>query len=224
MEKKAIELKNATKKLKKRFILNNFNLTIMENEKIAFVGLNGSGKTTLAEILLKLRKLDQGKLIYHRQLKKNAVFQESSFNSILNLQELVFFYYSLHKIKVNKQQVNLLFKQYNLEEKNKAKFKDLSGGEKQKFKLLIALINNPEFLLLDEITNNLDIRWQNSIINFLKNKVLNKPTTLILISHNLEEIKNLTTKILFFEKDKNPRFISYSEFLTFFNKMVEFGN
>ena len=222
MEKIVIELKNATKKNKKNFIFKNFNFRIQENDHIAFVGLNGSGKTTLAEIILKLRKLNQGKIIYYSTFKKNAVFQESSFNSILNLEELVFFYHSLHKIKINKIKVNQLFRDYNLENKNKSKFKNLSGGEKQKFKLLIALINNPNLLILDEITNNLDFQWKTSIINFLQKRVLNKPTTLILISHNKEEITNLTTKILYFQKNENPKFISLPQFLSFQKKMTSF--
>ncbi|WP_339035025.1 AAA family ATPase [Spiroplasma endosymbiont of Cantharis rufa] len=83
------------------------------------------------------------------------------------------------------------------------KFKKISAGQQQKFKFLIALLNKPNFLVLDEISTSLDYKWRIKIIDIIYNYVYqNNEINLLLVSHNPEEVAKICNRVIFLEKGK----------------------
>ncbi len=203
-----ISIQNAYKKFGSKILLEGFHLEINKGDFISFVGLNGTGKTTLAEIILGIKKLDKGDvLFYKKNIKKGAVFQESNFNSILNIQENINFFKKIYGLKkFNSEQ---MLTQFNLLSEKKTKYRNLSAGQKQKFKLLIALMHNPDLVILDEISTSLDYVWKKKIIYLIKNYHNHNNSTIILVSHNFDEIAELSSKVYYFAEGRNPKKIIF---------------
>ncbi|ASP28650.1 ABC transporter ATP-binding protein [Spiroplasma corruscae] len=190
-----IKVSDMSKKYGKKTILKSIDLKIKEGERIAIMGLNGSGKTTLGELILKVIKPSSGTIKYkNEKIKRNATFQDGSFDSELNLYQLIKFY--SYAFGVKKDLYHLL-KDFELDKVAKYKFSKLSGGQKQKFKFLITLINEPSLLLLDELTTSLDYIWRNKIVELVQKYINEKKCTLILVSHDIEEVSSLCDRVLF---------------------------
>ncbi|AKX34097.1 ABC transporter ATP-binding protein [Spiroplasma litorale] len=189
-----IKVSNVFKNYSKKIVLKNINLEIKKGEKIAIMGLNGSGKTTLAEIILKIFSPSSGEVVYEdKNISKNATFQDINFDGELNLKQLVNFYCGAFKVKVNTSEY---FKKFDLENETKQKYLKLSGGQKQKFKFLITLLNNPKLLLLDELTTSLDYLWRHKIVLLIKDYIIKNDCTLIMVSHDIEEVSQLCDRVL----------------------------
>ncbi|PPE04172.1 ATP-binding cassette domain-containing protein [Williamsoniiplasma lucivorax] len=212
-----ISLINVKYFYKKRRVLNISKLKIEDNEKIAIMGLNGSGKTTLVELILGLKARYKGNFICDKQYIWNAVFQESSFNSDSSLKEIFYLYCKLYKVNKNHQEY---FKEFQLTEVENNNFKKLSGGQQQKFKFLIALLNQPNFLVLDEISTSLDYEWRVKIIDIIHNYTSIHPEiNVLLISHNPEEIAKICERVIVL---KNGEIIQDIELVgTYQNKLKQ---
>lgn len=89
---------------------------------------------------------------------------------------------------------------FKLKELYKQKVNTLSGGQRQRVNLFVSLFNKPDIYIGDEITTGLDIESQLEMINLLKQEIKDKGMTLILVSHNLNEIKELCERIIFIDK------------------------
>ncbi|WP_303662094.1 ATP-binding cassette domain-containing protein [Williamsoniiplasma luminosum] len=193
-----INLTNVQYSYKKKKVLDVKELIINDGEKIAIMGLNGSGKTTLVELILNLRSKYKGTFKCDTDYIYNAVFQESSFHADISIKDIFYLYCKLYKIERNHDEY---FKNFQLLEVENNQFKKISGGQQQKFKFLIALLNDPNFLVLDEISTSLDYEWRVKIIDIIYEYVFqNKNITLLLVSHNPEEIAKICERILILEK------------------------
>lgn len=95
-----------------------------------------------------------------------------------------------------------MVKIFKLDELYKQKVTSLSGGQRQRVNLFVSLFNKPEIYIGDEITTGLDVEAQLEIIDLLKKEIKDKGMTLILVSHNLDEIKQLCDRIIFLDKGK----------------------
>ena len=172
MQEVLISAKNIEKKFNKNIILKDVSLDINKGEVIALVGPNGSGKTTLINILLGILKADKGELkINIEDYKKHIGLQLQSIESILN--------------------------KYNLNPKTPAI--KLSGGEQKKLAIMIATMQNPDLLIFDEPTASLDPRERYNIKNMILELAKNNKTILF-TSHDLEEVEDIASKIVFLYK------------------------
>ncbi len=105
------------------------------------------------------------------------------------------------KWKIEKaKEVDFLVEIFELKQVLKQKVNSLSGGEKQRLNVLLAILNKPQVLILDEISTGLDIKAQEALINFIGNYCEENGTTLIIISHIIFEIETLTDKIFLLEE------------------------
>lgn len=207
-----VKVENLTVKFGKLLVLDSVNFFIETGDKAAIIGRNGSGKTTFVETLMGLNKFSNGSIEISKETNHNlkSVFQDVDYDQELNLLELLYFYSRFSNKKLDKQ----LLEKYELKHVAKKRFKSLSGGEKQKFKLLLCLEFNPSFLILDEISTSLDFQWRVNIVKQIKYYLNKNPnTTLILVSHDPEEIKSLCNKF-FLIKDK--KITSIADIDTFF--------
>ena len=183
MGSKIVELHNVSKKFEKKTILENFSFNFKKGERIGIIGKNGTGKSTFLNILTQTMPPDSGKVItgdtikigYYTQSGINPKPEQKVIDIIKEFGE----YIPLAKgrtISAGQLLERFLFdrkKQYDFVEK-------LSGGELKRLYLCTVLIQNPNFLILDEPTNDLDIVTLNVLESFL----LDYPGCLIVVSHD----------------------------------------
>lgn len=183
MGSKVVELHNVTKKFKEKTILQNFDYNFNRGERIGIIGKNGTGKSTFLNILTQTLPPDSGKVVvgdtikigYYTQSGINPKPEQKVIDVIKEYGE----YIPLAKgrtISAAQLLERFLFdrkKQYDYVEK-------LSGGELKRLYLCTVLIQNPNFLILDEPTNDLDIVTLNVLESFL----LDYPGCLVVVSHD----------------------------------------
>lgn len=203
-----ISIKNLSVSFGKKVILNDVNIEIFNGDRVAIIGRNGSGKTTFIETIMGLNHHSKGSINISSDLKikMKTVFQDIDYDSELTLSELIYFYSKLANRKEgfskNHLDVNVLNK-YDLFHLKNKKFRHLSGGEKQKFKLLLCMEFEPELVILDELTTSLDYQWRSDITKNIKDYFdKHQNGILILVSHDPNEIKLLCNKYFLVNNQK----------------------
>ncbi|HEY9184444.1 MAG TPA: ABC-F family ATP-binding cassette domain-containing protein [Salegentibacter sp.] len=180
---KMVELHNISKSYEEKELLKNFNYSFKKGERIGIIGKNGTGKSTFLNILTGAIKPDTGKVVIGETIKfgyyTQAGIEVKPGQKVIEVIREFGDYIPLKKGRqISAQQLleRFLFdrkKQYDFVEK-------LSGGEKKRLYLCTVLIQNPNFLILDEPTNDLDIVTLNVLENFL----LDFPGCLLVVSHD----------------------------------------
>ncbi|MCM8809191.1 MAG: ATP-binding cassette domain-containing protein [Candidatus Omnitrophica bacterium] len=191
--------------------LKNINLEILKGEILGLVGESGSGKTTLGKIIIRLVEPDRGKIIYRdiditnlpekklRKYRKNfqIIFQDpyKSLNPRIPCGLTVMEGIIGNKKEKYEKAVELL----NLVGIKKERFYDyphqFSGGERQRIAIARALSTNPEFIVCDEPTSNLDVSIQGQILNLFIELKEKFNLTYLFITHNLKIIKFLADRV-----------------------------
>ncbi|MFV0541568.1 MAG: ABC-F family ATP-binding cassette domain-containing protein [Aestuariibaculum sp.] len=180
---KIVEFHNVSKTFGERLILNKFSYTFQKSERIGIIGKNGTGKTTFLNILTQTMQPDSGKIIIGDTVKfgyytQNGIAIKPE-QKVIDVVKEFGDYIPLKKGRqISAQQLleRFLFsrkKQYDFVEK-------LSGGERKRLYLCTVLIQNPNFLILDEPTNDLDIVTLNVLESFL----MDFPGCVIVVSHD----------------------------------------
>ena len=207
------------KKISKIFIsgkaktnaLTDISINIKPGEFIALVGPSGSGKTTLLNIIgglitpnkgqvlidkKKISKKSDKKLSEYRNQKVGFIFQEFHLEPLLSVKDNILLptFFTHNKKSKERQALNLI-KEVELTDKTNSQIKDLSGGQKQRVAIARALINNPEIILADEPTGNLDTKTGKTILSLLKKLHKQHKTTLIIATHD-QEIAKAANKII----------------------------
>lgn len=180
---KMIEMHGVNKSYGDIDILKNFDYVFQRNERIGIIGKNGTGKSTFLNMLTSNIKPDSGKIICGETLKfgyytqKGITYKEGQ--KVIDVIREYGDYIPLKKgKKISAQQ---LLERFLFDRKKQYDFVDkLSGGERKRLYLCIVLIQNPNFLILDEPTNDLDIVTLNVLESFL----LDFPGCLIVVSHD----------------------------------------
>ena len=180
---KMIEMHKVSKAFKDTVVLDQFDYNFQRNDRIGIIGKNGTGKSTLLNLLTNSIQPDTGKIIRGETLKFGYYTQGgikiSEGQKVIEVIQEFGEYIPLKKgKKISAQQLleRFLFdrkKQYDFVEK-------LSGGERKRLYLCTVLIQNPNFLILDEPTNDLDIITLNVLESFL----LDFPGCLLVVSHD----------------------------------------
>ena len=180
---KILEFHNVTKAFKDKSILDGFDYTFKKGERVGIIGKNGTGKTTFLNILTETAQPDSGKVIKGDTIKfgyytQNGITIKPEQKVIDVIREFGDYIPLKKGRQISAQQLleRFLFsrkKQYDFVEK-------LSGGERKRLYLCTVLIQNPNFLILDEPTNDLDIVTLNVLESFL----LDFPGCIIVVSHD----------------------------------------
>ena len=203
---KVIEVKNLSKAYGTNIVLKNKSFVFETKKLYAIVGHSGSGKTTLFNIIGLIDNDYDGELTIDgtiakkmsidykarlRNKKIGFVFQNFLLNDYLTVIENVCLPLITNKklSKYEKQNKTLkILNQLNIESKSKRFPKELSGGEQQRVAIARALINDPDIILADEPTGNLDRDNENEVFKELK-KLANAGKCVIVISHSQEILK-----------------------------------
>ncbi|WP_422667279.1 ATP-binding cassette domain-containing protein [Buchnera aphidicola] len=188
-------------------IFNKAILYVNKNERICLTGKNGSGKSTLLKVISKKQDLDQGDIIYKKNIKISYLKQNNPID--INISVFNFIKQELTKnIKNNNQyhsselNINYLVKIEKIIDIIKIKknilLSSLSGGLLRKVILAGTLVQEPDILLLDEPTNHLDIETVQWLEKFLKKF----SGTILFVSHDRSFIQNICTRIIDLDRGK----------------------
>lgn len=215
----AIEAEQLTKGIRGRNIINQLSFTIRKGEVFGLLGPNGAGKTTTIETLLGIKRPDQGSakiLGFDPRKQRREVFervgvqlQSSSYQNNIRVGELCRELSSLYKQPRSYRELLSLFKLERFESQFVEK---LSGGERQKLSIVLALIPNPEIIFLDELTTGLDTEARRSVWQTLL-KLKETNLTIFLTTHYMEEAEILCDRLLLIKRGSIVAEGSISELL-----------
>ena len=202
----SIEVINLSKKYKDKEAVANINFKINENEVVGLLGPNGCGKTTTIGMILGLLKPSSGKvLINGENIEKNKISILHKMNFIspyielpkkLTVNQNLIVYGKLYNIQNLNERINFLSEKLRLGDLLDKITGELSSGQKNRVSLAKALINDPTVLLLDEPTAALDPETADFIRTFLEKYKEEKKISVLLASHNMDEVKRLCNSVM----------------------------
>jgi len=201
-------------------VLQDVSFDVEEGDFLGIIGPNGAGKTTLFQCILGLLETYSGKItILNEDIKKNKkiftkigyIPQKKSIDQKfpLTVEELVSISLS------RKTSINVIYdilRQVDLYDMRNKLIGQLSGGQQQRVLIAKALVNNPIILMLDEPTNELDLKSQSEFYSLLKNLNEKHKITIIWTSHDLNAVHKYANKVscinkkMFFHGDKEEFF------------------
>ena len=204
--KNSVEVINLKKTYGSKLAVNNINFKIKENEILGLLGPNGCGKTTTIGMMLGLLKPSGGEIIIEgMKIEENRINILEKINFIspyielpkkLTVKQNLIVYGKLYSIKNLNNRIEYLVNKLRLEDLLNRITGELSSGQKNRISLAKALINEPSVLLLDEPTASLDPEIGDFVRTFLEDYVKEKKISILLASHNMNEVTRLCSSIL----------------------------
>ena len=202
----SIEVINLSKSYNSKQAVNDINFKINENEIVGLLGPNGCGKTTTIGMMLGLLKPTNGQvLINGMDIEKNKISLLHKMNFIspyielpkkLTVRQNLVVYGKLYNVNNLNEQIDYLSNKLRLDKLLDNVTGELSSGQKNRVSLAKALINNPSVLLLDEPTASLDPETGDFVRTFLENYKKENKISVLLASHNMDEVKRLCNSVL----------------------------
>jgi lipooligosaccharide transport system ATP-binding protein len=202
-----IKARNLTKKFGSLTAVDHINFEIFKGECVGFLGPNGAGKTTTVRMIYCFSPVDEGELTVAgmnvstqpREIKRMVDNLDPDFTDLKNLQVYAR-YFDIPKAEAEKRASELL-KFFQLEEKQTKSIDELSTGMKRRLIIARALINQPQFLLLDEPTTGLDPQARHIVWDEIRS-LLKKGVTVILTTHYMDEAAALCDRVLIMDNGK----------------------
>ncbi len=194
-----ISVEAISKSYSGRCVVDDVNFSVDGGEIFGLLGANGAGKTTTVECLQGLRRPDAGSLRVlgldpnadHARLRRSigSQLQQSSLPDRLRVSEAVALF-----DQARGRDVMAHLDRWGLAEQAKTSFADLSGGQRQRLFIVLALLNEPEVVFLDELTQGLDPAARRDVWQVIRD-VRDRGTTVVLVSHFAEEIEALCDRV-----------------------------
>ena len=201
-----VEVKNLKKNYGSKEAVKDISFAIKKDEILGLLGPNGSGKTTTIGMLLGLLKPTKGEiLIDGKKIEGNRIDILKKINFIspyielpkkLTVKQNLIVYGKLYNVLNINNTIEYLVEKLRLSDLLNRITGELSSGQKNRVSLAKALINNPSVLLLDEPTASLDPEIGDFVRTFLENYKKEKKISILLASHNMNEVTRLCKKIL----------------------------
>jgi len=210
--KTSIRTKNLSKTYDNQTVVSNVSINLPYGGIFGVLGKNGAGKTTFLAMLMGLITPSEGEIfIFDKSLKfhkyeilKNINFQSPYIDlpkKITVMQNLIF-YARLYDVIDRKKKILKLSEDLFITDLLDNIYGTLSSGQKTRVNLCKALLNDPKLLLLDEPTASLDVSTSEFIRKYIKSFQKKNNSTILITSHNLEEIEKLCSHIIFLDKGK----------------------
>ena len=200
-------------------VLKNINFEIKKNERVAIIGESGSGKTSLLMLMAGLENPTTGSIMFQnqdlskiseeqktsiRKEKIGLIFQQFYLIPNYTALENVMFPMQINKIKNEKEKATLTLSEIGLNHRKDNLPSELSGGEQQRVAIARAISFNPDVILADEPTGNLDMTNTELVSNLLLNYSKTKKISLVIVTHNINLAKKCDRIINLFDgKIKN---------------------
>lgn len=213
-----IHISNLNKYYGETKVLNNINIHMKKGEIFGIIGHSGAGKSTLLRCINRLETYEEGSILVEdkevkdlsenelRFLRKDLgmIFQHFSLlerKTVFENVALPLECFKYSKEEINKR-VDELLKLVGIDDKKNQKPRNLSGGQKQRVAIARALALNPKVLLCDEATSALDPNTTKSILNLLQDINKNLKITIIMVTHQMEVIKQICSRVAIMEGGK----------------------
>jgi Cu-processing system ATP-binding protein len=202
-----IRIENINKQFKKLHALNGINVHFNKGQVISLIGPNGSGKTTLIKSILGLVKPDSGQIFFNDEaISQNVEYRKNigympqigRYPDNMKIGQL---FKMIKNIRAEKEWDEELYDRFKLDTILDKSMKALSGGTRQKVSAALAFLFNPDVLILDEPTAGLDPLSS----EILKEKILSekeKGKLILITSHVLSDLEDLTTDVLYLQDGK----------------------
>ena len=193
---------NITKKYRNTLALNQVSMSVMQGDIYGFIGENGAGKTTMIRLLTGLAEPTTGKIALFGESNKKLAKQRDRIGCIIESPSLYLDMTAYENLEVQRLQrgipgkgcIDNALALVGLKDTGKKKAKDFSLGMRQRLALAIALLGNPEFLVLDEPINGLDPTGIIELRNLLKRLNKERGITILISSHILTELHQLANR------------------------------
>ncbi len=214
IKKNIKELKDSmlTRKSKNiKEVLKGVTLGLREGETLAIVGANGAGKTVLLETIMgfniptKYNKLvlNLGHKKYADNLKEIGMqFQQAKMPSNFKVRDAIDNQIRLFGKRIDKFEVSVMIEEFGIFEFIESPIESLSGGQKQRLNLLLALMHQPKIMILDEFITGLDVNSVRRIITYVNDLKVKNNSSMIVVSHQPEEIESLADRIVVMKNGK----------------------
>ena len=210
MNTTVLKTKNLGKKYKDFVALDNVNITVHEGDIYGLIGRNGAGKTTLMKIITTLSNKTTGSFELFGKSDNNLTSTKRRIGCLI--ENPAFFpnlsaynnlrYYSIQKGIVDKTQIDEAIKLVGLQDARNKKFKTFSLGMKQRLGIAFAILDNPDFIILDEPINGLDPLGISELRDTFKKLNTEKNITILISSHILSELYLVANRFCIIEKGK----------------------
>ncbi len=194
-----ITVESVTKSYANRTVVDNVSFSVERGEIFGLLGANGAGKTTVVECIQGLRRPDSGTVRVlgldpstdHARLGRviGSQLQESSLPDRLRVAEAV----ALFDRSPGRNIISHL-ETWGLADQARTSFAELSGGQRQRLFIVLALLNEPQVVFLDELTQGLDPSARRDVWNVIR-EIRDRGTTVVLVSHFAEEIETLCDRV-----------------------------
>ena len=201
MRKTIIQVKQLHKKYGDFHAVKGISFDVLEGEIFGLLGPNGAGKSTTLEIIETLREKTSGEVWVDgwnldkspNEIKKiiGVQLQTSGYYPSLSLVELIDLFAGLYNEEIDPM---VLLDKVNLRDKAKAKYKEMSGGQKQRFSIATTLINQPKIIFLDEPTTGLDPQARRNLCDLIR-EIRSQGTTVIITTHYMDEAEVLCDRV-----------------------------
>ena len=206
-----VQLKNVSKQYKDaNFKLENISFDINKKEVIGIIGRNGTGKSTILKMINGIVSYDSGDILYKnssiknmdantlRNTRKNLayIFQHSNLIDKKTVYYHLSLVYKLNKVSVDKKKIDDILEFMNITRLKNSLCGSLSGGEQQKVAIAMALLQEPEVLLCDEISSALDTNSEKEIFALLNKLRTTTDISIVMISHSLSLLKNFCDRVV----------------------------
>lgn len=210
MKEVILKTSNLTKKYKDFVALDNVNISIVKGDIYGLIGRNGAGKTTLMKVITTLTNKTDGEFSLFGKTDESLtetkrrigclIENPAFFASLTAYQNLK--YYAIQKGIVDDSKLNEILKLVKLEDAKNKKFKNFSLGMKQRLGIAFAVLDNPDFIILDEPINGLDPIGISDLRDTFKKLNEEKNITILISSHILSELYAVANKFCIIEKGR----------------------
>ena len=208
MNEPSIRVRNLTKSFGGRRVVDGLSFDVQKGEVFALLGHNGAGKSTTIDLILGLKTPESGTakiLGMDAARNRKQVFervgvqlQYTQYQSAITVEEACIEYASLYAAPADFRQ---LLESFGLNDLRKRFVSKLSGGERQKLSVVLALIGNPEIVFLDELTTGLDVVARREVWRTLKH-LKEQGLTIFLTTHYMEEAEALCDRVCIIKSGK----------------------
>ena len=206
--KPIVEFKDIVLKYNKNIAVKGFSTSISRGKKVAILGANGAGKTSIMKMASGLILPTRGKVSIDsvhspKSIEAKKIFsylpQHLNFPKNLKAKEIIKLVASSFSEEMSREIINEL----NFASLLNNKPYQMSDGERRKLGIVCTFLGNPELVILDEPTANIDIQGRFLIENFLRRYFSNKQKTLLFSSHQMKEVDNLAEDIIVLNKGES---------------------
>ncbi|NCE77702.1 ABC transporter ATP-binding protein [Turicibacter sp. TS3] len=201
-----LEMKNVTKRYGKKVVLDDVSIQFQKGAITCLLGLNGVGKSTTMKSIMKLVPINKGEILIDQTPITSHNINQLAYVPDIPIHDLGW------TIPKNLEFAQVFYEGFDIEKAwrmikffkvpTDKKLKELSKGNLARFNIIIGLCQNTPYLLLDEPFSGIDVFTRQTFINLLKSEFLEKDQTVILTTHEIDEVQDIADHIVLLEDGK----------------------